>query len=426
MKIIFLKYYTKAKKIFSNSNKHTKKAIPLPLPVEYNIPEILPINCRASEIKETRFNLLIPALSIRFSFGGINTAIIFFLNLIGSSTNARIIITDETVSDLKGFTQSAFWKLVSSDDDDMTGLSIVCFGNRYNKTIPIRENDVFVATAWWTAYNGERMLNWQMEKWGRNPSPLVYLVQDFEPGFYKWSSRYLLALSTYRQKNMLAVVNTNLLYDFIKNNGIIFKKYYIFEPRLNKKLAEYLELKKLRIKKKKIIFYGRPSVERNAYEVIVKGLEMWSFWHPYAKDWEIISLGETFPNIILGNNIEINVKGKATLEEYANILLDSAIGISLMISPHPSYPPLEMAAFNLAVVTNKFFNKNLSNYHDNIFSLDDINAENIAFLIEELCKKFEANPNSFLNQSFKNTNFLNNKQEFDFIDNLKQDLPNLN
>jgi hypothetical protein len=233
------------------------------LPTEYNIQEILPINCRESEIKDVRINLLVPALSLRFSFGGINTALDFFTELIGDAKNARIIITDEVASDLKALSKCDDWKLVTSDDNDMPGLSIVCFGDRYNKTIPVRKNDVFIATAWWTSYNGERILNWQREKWGESAAPLIYLIQDFEPGFYKWSSRYLLALSTYHQKNMIAIINTALLYEFVKSNGITLNKYYIFEPGLNTKLASCLNAKAIPVKKKRIIFYGRPSVERN-------------------------------------------------------------------------------------------------------------------------------------------------------------------
>ncbi|MDB5277546.1 MAG: hypothetical protein JWR61_2501 [Ferruginibacter sp.] len=393
------------------------------LPPEYNIQEILPINCRESEIDEVRINLLVPALSIRFSFGGINTALDFFTEFIGHAKNARIIITDEAISDLKALPKSEDWKLVTSEGNDMSGLSIVCFGDRYNKTIPVRKNDVFIATAWWTSYNGERILNWQKEKWGEPAAPLIYLIQDFEPGFYKWSSRYLLALSTYHQKNMIAVINTSLLYEFVKSSGIILNRHYIFEPGLNRNLASHLNAKTIPVKKKRIIFYGRPSVERNAYEIIVKGLELWSFWHTNAKDWEIISLGEIYPNIRLGNDIDIIVKGKVTLDEYANLLLDSAIGISLMVSPHPSYPPLEMAAFNLGVVTNKFSNKDLSNFHDNIFSLDNINPENMAIMICDLCSKFENNAGYFLNRNFRNIDFLNKESGFDFIKDLKCHLP---
>ena len=232
----------------------------------------------------------------------------------------------------------------------------------------------------------------------------------------------MLALSTYYQMDMIAVINTALLSDYIKSNGISFKHYYIFEPTINNKLLIALQQKDKFRKKKKIIFYGRPSVERNAYEVIVKGLEYWSFWYSQAKQWEIVSLGEFYSDIKLGNDISITVKGKVTMEEYASTLLESAIGISLMISPHPSYPPLEMAAFDIGVITNKFFTKNLSDYHDNFFSLENINPENIALLLADLCKKFEEKENCFANKNFRNINFLNGKNSFGFITDLKYHL----
>ena len=390
--------------------------------MEYNIGEILSIDCRKSKIKEIRFNLLIPALSIRYAFGGIQTALDFFTALAHGEKDVRIIITDEISSDLKGFPQSDKWKLLTSEDEDTGGHTIVCFGDRYNKTIPVRQKDIFVATAWWTSYTGERILNWQKEQWSILPSPLVYLIQDFEAGFYKWSSRYLLALSTLRQKNMVAVVNTSLLYEFIKNNGISFTSFYVFEPGINRGLETYLHLKKNHVKKKTIIFYGRPSVERNAYEVIVQALMYWSLSYANAHDWQIISLGESYPNIRLENNIEITVKGKLSIDEYAELLLDSAIGISLMVSPHPSYPPFEMAAFDLAVITNSFFNKDLSQFHDNICSIESINPENISRLLSELCLTFEKKATSFTNRQFKNLPFLNIQAGFDFIGKLKKQI----
>ena len=391
-------------------------------PPEYNIPEITPINCRESEYSGARLNLLIPGLSLRYAFGGINTAIEFFMNLIGDSKDSRIIITDEVESDLLGFSQAKFWTQLKSEDADQDGKIILCIGDRYNKSIPVRKNDVFVATAWWTAYNGERILKWQKEKWRVDPLPMVYLIQDFEPGFYSWSSRYLLAFSTYQQKNIIAIVNTSLLSDYLKYSGINFKHYYIFEPTLNKNLTKAYQQKKDFPKKRKIIFYGRPSVDRNAYEVVIKGLEYWSGWYPNARNWEVVSLGQVYPNIKLQNEIQVTVKGKVTLDEYAGILLESAIGISLMISPHPSYPPLEMAAFDLAVITNKFFGKNLSEYHDNLFSLENINPENIALLLEDLCKKFETRPTGFTNKNFRNLEFINKKAAFNFIEDLRRHL----
>ena len=67
--------------------------------------------------------------------------------------------------------------------------------------------------------------------------------------------------------------------------------------------------------------------------------------------------------------------GKLDLDAYAALLRESAIGISLMVSPHPSYPPLEMAHLGMLVLTNRFAAKDLATWHPNITAVDDISAE---------------------------------------------------
>ena len=60
------------------------------------------------------------------------------------------------------------------------------------------------------------------------------------------------------------------------------------------------------------------------------------------------------------------------------LLRQSAIGISLMISPHPSYPPIEMAHLGMLVLTNRHEAKDLSTWHSNITSTSDLSADGLA------------------------------------------------
>ena len=83
--------------------------------------------------------------------------------------------------------------------------------------------------------------------------------------------------------------------------------------------------------------------------------------------------------------------GKLTLDEYARVLSESAIGISLMVSPHPSYPPLEMAAFGAIVITNGYQNKNLSiSFSDNIYSLDPFTIREASKLLSKLSAEYSS------------------------------------
>ncbi|WP_206420262.1 rhamnosyltransferase WsaF family glycosyltransferase, partial [Mycobacteroides abscessus] len=77
---------------------------------------------------------------------------------------------------------------------------------------------------------------------------------------------------------------------------------------------------------------------------------------PESQNWKLISLGQQYEHVLV-DELGINVLGKVSLEEYANLLAKSSIGISLMVSPHPSYPPFEMLASGLKTYTNTYDNK---------------------------------------------------------------------
>ena len=248
------------------------------------------------------------------------------------------------------------------------------------------------------------IVRWQRNEYFLRNRIGLYLIQDYEPGFDAWSTKYALAESTYSRDPSLvfAIYNSEELYDYFKRDGYHFAREIYFAPVLNNKLAEILSDKKAEnIKREKqIIIYGRPSDERNAFEIIRYALRLWSEQYPSASEWKIISLGEWFDNIILSNNV-IESQGKASLEEYAEYMLSSYIGISLMISPHPSYPPLEMSTFGVKIITNIFANKDLSTFNKNIISLRNYMPENIAGKLSELCDSYSAeNSKMILNESY--------------------------
>ena len=84
--------------------------------------------------------------------------------------------------------------------------------------------------------------------------------------------------------------------------------------------------------------------------------------------------------------------GKLDLDSYGQLLTTSAVGVALMVSPHPSYPPLEMAHLGMRVVTNRFGAKDLSAWHPNITSAPDLSPEGVARAIADACDAYEADP----------------------------------
>lgn len=388
---------------------------------EVAIAEILKYEFRKSDFSEKRINLLVPSINPEHVFGGISTALKFFEKLIEESGYcSRIILTDATPSRtaLKQYKDKYTYVKASKDSDARH--QIVGYSDRYMQSIPVSENDYFMFTGWWTAYcTQEAYLEFTKET-GIKPNKFINFIQDYEPGFYPWSSRYLLADSTYRNEYpQLAVFNSKLLHEFFIQNGYSFYKEYEFDPVLNGKLKEILEKNFGKVnKKKQILVYGRPSVDRNAFSIVVSSLKKWVENQKDIEDWEILSAGEYHLPVDLGKGKELVSVGKLTIEQYAQTMLDTYAGISLMSSPHPSYPPLEMSVFGIKVITNNYSNKDLSSFNSNITSVASASPSVIAAKLNEICDGYSKE----VEIKNENPDYIENTHVFDFISDIIKEL----
>ncbi len=361
----------------------------------FSIPQITPISIRKSRFNFKRINLVIPSINREHHFGGVSTALDLFKALSepdGNKIRTRICLTDATPGkeDLERFPE---YRLVSSEIDTDEENQILPIVYKHQRKIFVTAEDRFLPTSWWTAYCTIQMVRQQAGELGRVCNKMAYLIQDYEPGFYNWSSHFALAEATYRSDvSTVPVFNTGFLRDYFHSKGYRFEAEFVFEPRLNALLKKHLHSKDAIQRKKIILIYGRPSVARNCFPLIVEALRIWSGSEPDIQAWEPISIGENHKTVSLGKGKQMKSLGKLSLESYASLLSQSAVGLSLMVSPHPSYPPLEMAHFGLLTLTNTYANKNLSRCHENIFSIDTLTPDRIAEALLSKTRQFSQNP----------------------------------
>ena len=358
----------------------------------HDISEVIPINPRLVEAQgKTRLNLLVPAISQRHVFGGIETALQSFEALRPFFDQVRIIVTDEAEPQPRTDAYYGSWPIVNMASDAQPANHIVPAGSRWAQTLPVHEQDYFMATAWWTAHNALSLLSWQQtlvpEAHARR---MLYLIQDYEPGFYPWSSRYLLAQATYEQPHRtIALMNSQWLADYLHAQGYVFPTQRVLQPRLHPVLAAVRSQKTTFAKERIVLVYGRPSTERNAFSLIVSSLRIWANQYPQAAQWRVVSAGEEFAPIDLGSACTLHSVGKLGIEDYADLLSRTAVGFSLMVSPHPSYPPLEMAAFGVQVVVNRFANKDLSAISPLLVPAAPSNPTGFAASLQALTQSFD-------------------------------------
>jgi hypothetical protein len=298
---------------------------------------------------------------------------------LGDSFDRRIIVTDSRIA-LEEFDDkwSAYRMVPYFQSLDLDEAQIIDATDRAGR-LNLRQHDIFLATAWWTARSALELGKDQNRFFGRQ-LPFVYILQDDEPYFYGWGSKWLLAESTYRHtENTIAIINSEELFTTMTSK-YKFKYSFCYEYRLNEEIDGFLNGE---LRERIILIYARPHAIRNAFELICDGLFEWQQRDPIrAREWHIVCLGEQFDIGLAYPLQNIQVEGKVSLRSYASYLNKSSVGISLMVSPHPSYPPLEMAEAGLVTITNNYGNKDLAGIFSNIIALDFIDASKLADAVE--------------------------------------------
>ena len=354
-------------------------------PFVQSLPEIAPIRSYPSRNRRPRLNLLINTINPRQVYGGVATALRQFAlwaDELGDGFDRRIVVVDAPVEKETYRAFAAYSAVAYTPSLDEAPRVIVDATVRRGGALDLREDDVFVATAWWTEAMA-RAMNADRKRYFGNSAPFVYLIQDDEPYFSAWGSRFVLARESYFSPTdadgFIPVVNSEEL--FVETTAKYGLRDAFFIPyQLDEGIAAGLRPQP---REPRILVYGRPSVARNAFELICMGLFAWQQADPIrASRWQIVFLGEDFPEGMISPLQNASVEGKVALQRYADHLSRASVGVSLMISPHPSYPPLEMAEAGLKVVANAFGAKDLRARFPELFSLDRLTVETLAQAIE--------------------------------------------
>jgi hypothetical protein len=341
---------------------------------------IYSVSVAVSRHRRRRFNILITAVQPERIYGGIATALkvapLLWRQM--DDCDLRIVVTSSKLDRLGLAELSArlgTTVTLVDPDNDAGDVTAVALPRRRFLPISLRRNDLFFATAWRTADLGFRLLDEQRRIFGAT-APLIYLIQDFEPGFSPWSANYALADATYRRTDdTVALINSEELAVYMDRRAHFSAAWYLpFEihPCIGARL-------KPTVKEKILLVYGRPRVPRNAFHTIVEGLRRWQGRAPEQNcEWRIAFAGEEFDAGLIAELENAVCLGKMSLHDYADILNRTAIGLSIMISPHPSYPPLEMASAGAVTITNNYESKIMTARADTILSLDLISPDSIA------------------------------------------------
>jgi SAM-dependent methyltransferase len=190
---------------------------------------------------------------------------------------------------------------------------------------------------------------------------LLYFVQEYEPLFFSASSGQARALEAlalpqvrlYSTETLKAYVEEQVPSPPHTHSPVVLNAVGGAPPSKAALLSR---------RRRRLLFYARmqPHAGRNLVELGLEALRgtienggldpgAWEFWG--------IGNEKALPDVALARGARLRLIPRLSLERYYAMLGQFDLGLSLMLSPHPSLPPLDMAAAGLVVVTNTFATK---------------------------------------------------------------------
>ncbi len=200
--------------------------------------------------------------------------------------------------------------------------------------------DASICTLWTTAYYAIHH---------ENATRRFYLIQDYEPAFYRAGSASALAESTYRM-GLYGIANTVSLRKMYESEyggkAVHFTQSIadsVFYPAEDKPAS-------ISSRPLQVVCYGRPDNARNAFEILKKAMRLLK--QRLGDRVRIVSAGEPWTPSEFGLQGIVENLGVLSYEDSARLYRESDVGVVMMLTRHPSYIPLEMMASGCVTVTN--------------------------------------------------------------------------
>lgn len=303
-----------------------------------------------------RVNILLPQLDPLIMFGGYISCLQFIRRVQGRGFKVRILLCESGAFDRAAVDA----KLASNPPlQEAVAASEVENITRREDKVVFSPADAFICYSYWTGIKAHHLA----QAIGKE---FIFFLQEYESIFHPHDSCHAIAGHVYRLPHR-AIFNTKLLADYFRSKKLgVFGRYqgdeleqhYIaFQHALTPTSPPSLEELSARTTKR-LLLYGRPEghARRNLFEIAVLGLRLAVRQGVFDDKWEFYGVGTLGAEyeVDLGLGRWLKLSGTLPQSDYGAALRGFDIGLSLMLAPHPSILPFEMASAGQVVITNSF------------------------------------------------------------------------
>ena len=316
---------------------------------------IKPLTLDISERNPKRVNLLLATINFDYIFGGYIGMFNLALRLKREGYRTRIILHEHTEWSMED------WRRKIQKYPGLTTLfDEVEVISRNDRSIPVEvsPDDRFVATNCWAAHIAHHTVQQLAE------TRFLFMAQEYEPYFLSMNSISALFQEAYTFPQV-TLFSTELLQEFFRRERIgVFANpggesdAAVFSNAIQTFNPTRDQLTRTR---RRLLFYSRQEehASRNLFELGMMALAA------LVEDPRVDLTGWSFHGIgsMGGNTLELaeglpfELVPKTSLQEYIRMMPSYDVGLSLMLTPHPSLVPIEMASAGMWTVTNTLANK---------------------------------------------------------------------
>lgn len=315
--------------------------------------------CFLKDVQTRRVTIITDSVSSSSLFGGVGTALILGA-LLANKRHAQLRVVTRTERAKPQNVEHVLSLYQIELAEEIQFKFAAFYDQKYE--IDIVKDELFITTSWWTTAAALPSV----------PNDnILYLLQEDERMFYPFGDDRLRCETILRNRDIRFLINTKLLFDHFVQEGFdtIAAHALWFEPAFPQNI---FYPRGGNTDKKRFFFYARPNNPRNLFYLGIEIIEQAILQHVLdLAIWDICLVGKDIPSLTFSGGYAPKQYEAMAWSDYAELLGTVDLGLSLMYTPHPSYPPLDLVASGAVVVTNRFACKqDLSSYSPNLICAD--------------------------------------------------------